>query len=208
MTLVGGAGALAVALVLLAAGLGHLRDGEDLRRALAAHGVLDDPALRRAVAAVLAPVELVLGVTLLVALAAPGLAASAPGALLPVLTTLLPVLAAAGASLLLAGFTAYLLVVLRRTRGQAEIPCGCGLGATPVGPWAVLRAAVLTGLGLVALLAALTAGGGHTLAADAPAVAQVLLVVAAGLSLAIATAALPAARAVPTGLTTLHGGRP
>lgn len=194
MSLVGGAAALAVALVLLAAGVGHLRDLPGLRRALAAHGVLG-PGACRAVATVLAPVELVLAVALVVTV------------LLPV-GALALVLAAVGAILLLGGFTGYLLVVLRRTRGRGEIPCGCGLGAAPVGPWAVLRAGLLTGLALVVLGSVLTGGGpGITSAsAGAPVAAQWFVVLAAGLSLAIASAALPAARAVPAGLTTLHGG--
>ena len=52
MSLIGGAGALAVALVLLASGAAHLCDRAGLRSALVAHGVLPH-GLRRVVAAVL-----------------------------------------------------------------------------------------------------------------------------------------------------------
>ncbi|WP_134772072.1 MauE/DoxX family redox-associated membrane protein [Ornithinimicrobium flavum] len=194
MSLLGGAGALAVALVLLVSGGAHLRDRAALRAALAAHGVLPAGA-RRAVTALLGPVEVVLALALLAALVAG-----------PVLV---PALAAA---VLAAGFTAYLLVVVRRTRGEEEIPCGCGLGTTPVGPWAVVRAALLTGLAGLAVVggtpgwsaADVRLGGGSDL--SAPVWATALLVGAAGLTLAVATAALPAARAVPASLTTLPGG--
>lgn len=202
MSLLGGAGALAVALVLLAAGAGHLRDTQGLRRALAAHDVLPAGA-RRAVAPLLGPVELVLGAALLVSLA----------------TAWLPLVVALAAVLLTGAFTAYLTLVLRRTRGAGEIPCGCGLGTTPVGPWSVARAGLLAGLALLAVVggtpdwaalagtgatpgAAMVAGAAGAAAAP-PLWAHVLLVVAAGTTLAIAVAALPAARAVPSSLTTL-----
>lgn len=196
MSLLGGAGALAVALVLLASGAAHLRDRAGLRSALAAHGLLPHGP-QRAVATVLGPVELLLGTGLVV------------GVVLGADPTRLLALAAV---LLTAGFTAYLLVVVRRTSGEEEVPCGCGLGATPVGPWAVVRAALLTGLAGLAVVggtpawsgADLRLGGGSDLAT--PVWATALLVGAAGLALAVATAALPAARAVPAGLTTLHGG--
>lgn len=220
MTLIGSASALAVGLVLLAAGVGHLRDPRGLRRALVAHRVLPTRPMRRyeadvplstahrsrkgtsgehgaplgLVAALLGPVEIVLGAGLVLL---PAIVAGSTGAGRPALGGLL-----LGATLLTAGFTAYLTLVLRRTRGE-EIPCGCGLGTTPVGPWAVARAALLTGLALTALLAPLTTG---TPATDAPAWAQGLVAGAAGLSLALAVAALPAARALPSGLTTLHAG--
>lgn len=214
MSLLGGAGALAVALVLLATGVAHLRDKGVLRSALAAHDVLPH-GLQRAVTAVLGPVELVLGAGLVavVALGAGGAsAAGTGGGASSVLATDPTRLLALVAALLTAGFTAYLLVVVRRTGGEEEIPCGCGLGTTPVGPWAVVRAALLTGLAGLAVVGGapgwtgsdLPLGGATHLAT--PVWAQAVLVVAAGLTLAVATAALPAARAVPAGLTTLHGG--
>lgn len=194
MSLISASAALAVALVLLAAAAGHLRDARGTRAALAAHDVLPS-GLQRAVVLLLPPVELLLGAGLLLAL----LGSS------PLLTVV-----AGAATGLLAGFAAYLLVVLRRTRGRAEVPCGCGLGAAPVGWWAVLRALVLAGLALTATLGGVPVWG--SLPTDqAPLPAQLLVVAAAGLTLAVVTAALPAARAVPAGLTTLQpvggGGR-
>lgn len=193
MSLLGGAGALAVALVLLAAGVGHLRDRRSLRAALAAHRAL--PAgLQRPLASLLGPVELALGAALLVLLAS-GDPVGAPFRAV-----------ALGAVLLTGAFTGYLLLVLRRTGGAEEIPCGCGLGTTPVGPWAVARAGLLTGLASVALLGGTPgwAEAGAAATTGAPVWAQAFLVTAAGTTLAIAVAALPAARAVPSSLTTLH----
>lgn len=201
MTTLTAAAALAVGLVLLAAGTGHLRDARGTRAALAAHDLL--PAgLQRVAGVLLAPVELALGAALV--LGAAGLGGAAPGA---AGVSLLAVAGGAAAALL-AGFTTYLALVLRRTRGRAEVPCGCGLGATPVGPWTVLRAALLLGLALLAAVGA-AAGGVPDWSAlptdEAPALAQALVVAAAGLTLAVASAALPAARAVPATLTTLPG---
>lgn len=195
MSLLGGAGALAVALVLLAAGVGHVRDRRSLRAALAVHGVLPT-GMQRPLATLLGPVELALGVGLLATLAT--------GDTLGPAAWLFLVLAL-GATLLTGAFIAYLLLVLRRTGGAEEIPCGCGLGATPVGPWAVVRAGLLTALALLAVVAGAsdrTTAGQTT--GDAPLWAQVFLVVAAGVTLAITVAALPAARAIPGSLTTLH----
>lgn len=198
MSLVSAACALAVALVLLAAGAGHLRDARGTRTALAAHDVLPS-GLRGMTAAVLPVLELLLGMALLAGLMV-GLVAptgARPGGL-----DLVPA-AAGAAALLLAGFTAYLALVVRRTRGVPDVPCGCGLGATPVGHWAVLRAAVLLVLALAAALGGAQAWS--SLPTDqAPLAAQAAVVIAAGVSLALAAAALPAARAVPSALTTLH----
>ncbi|ANS79115.1 hypothetical protein SGUI_1719 [Serinicoccus hydrothermalis] len=185
MSLLGGAGALAVGLVLLAAGVGHLRGPRDTARALRAHGVLPGGSVGP-VARTLGPLEVCLGLGLLVA--ATGLLPPGPARLL----------ALAGTALCLA-FAAYLWVVQRRVAG-APVPCGCGLGTTPVGPWAVARAGVLAALALLAVLAPVT---GWQDAPGAPAGAQLAVAVLAGGALAVATAALPAARAVPEQLTTL-----
>lgn len=196
--LVAAAAAIAVGLVLLAAATGHLRDRRGTRAALAAHDVL--PAgLRGFVAALLPPLELVLGSALLLGVLGPDVLGPAATAVLA---------SAAGATvLLLAGFTAYLALVLRRTRGAADVPCGCGLGTTPVSHWAVARAGVLLALALAATVASLLGGAPDWSALptdEAPVLAQALVVLAAGLTLALVTAALPAARAVPTTLTTLR----
>lgn len=198
MSLITAAAAVAVALVLLAAATGHLRDRRGTLAALTAHDVLPS-GLRRVVAALLPAGELVLGLTLLIGLLGPAV----PG---PVTAAALP-LAAGGAALLLAGFTAYLALVLRRTRGAADVPCGCGLGTTPVSHWAVARAGVLLALALTATLG--SAGGGAPdwsalSGEEAPVPVQAFVVLAAGLTLALVTAALPAARAVPAALTTLR----
>lgn len=198
MSLITAAAAVAVGLVLLMAATGHLRDHRGTQAALAAHDVLPSW-LRRVVAAVLPSTELVLGLTLL-------LAVLGPAVLGPVTAVALP-LAAGGAALLLAGFTAYLTLVLRRARGAADVPCGCGLGTTPVSHWAVARAGVLLALAVAATLGGIRGGAPDWPALptdEAPVLAQAFVVVAAGLTLALATAALPAARAVPAALTTLR----
>ncbi|OLT39638.1 hypothetical protein BJF86_07225 [Serinicoccus sp. CNJ-927] len=187
MSLLGSAGALAVGLVLLAAGVGHVRAPLETTRALRGHGLL--PAgVTPVVARALAPVEVVLGLGML--LAATGLLPSAPARLLGL-----------GAAVLCLAFAVYLQLVHRRVEG-APVPCGCGLGSTPVTHWAVARAAVLTGLATVVVLAPVT---GWQAVPGAPVVAQVAVAVLAGTALAVATAALPAARAVPEQLTTLSG---
>lgn len=163
----------AVGLVLVVAGTGHLRRPVDLRTGLARHGVVPGWALHP-VRWGLPPLELALG--LLVLLAAVG---TVPAAW-PALAT----------ALLSATFTAYLWTVLRRHPGE-EVPCACGLGSTPVTGTSVARAALLA-------LFAVTGG----LTADAWAIAdrpwyEVLVAVSAAAVLALATAALPATRAVP-----------
>lgn len=187
MSLLGAAAALAVGLVLLAAGTGHLRDTAGTRRALAAHGVLPD-AWRPAVAGLLGPLEVLLGL---------GLIAGAAGLLGPAPTRTV----ALAAVLLLAGLTAYLTVVQRGRDGR-ELPCGCGLGTAPVGHWAILRAAVL---GVLALVPAAAPVQSWVAQPGAPVWAQVTVAIAGGLALAVATATLPAARALPEDLTTLRG---
>lgn len=187
MTLLGAAAAIAVAAVLLVAGTGHLRDPGETRRALAAHDVLP-LAWRGAVAALLGPVEVLLGL---------GLLAGTGGLLGPAPTSI----TALAAATLCAGLTAYLLAVLRRSDGS-ELPCGCGLGAAPVGHWAVARSGLLAGYALAAILAPT---GAWVPQPGAPVWAQVLVAVTGGLALAVATAALPAARALPESLTTMQG---
>lgn len=171
----------AVALVLLASAAGHLRHPVALRSGLLVHDVLP-AALHRPVSVLLPVAELTLGAVALWAIAGPGD---------PVLLTRL---GGAGAALLFAGFTAYLLAVLR-TRPQPGVPCACGVGEASVGPASVARAGLLAGF---AAVAALTAGG-WTLTTR-PAL-EVVVTVAAALTLAVATALLPAAREVPADLT-------
>lgn len=166
----------AVGLVMVAASIGHLRSPEVLRRGLRAHGVLPtrlhDPLSR-----VLGPVEGVLGVAALV------VAVTGP-----------PWVAALAVGMPLAGLclalTWYLVRVLRHTAG-AVVPCACGLGEAPVNQSAVLRSGLLAAL---SLLGALTANGWAI--ATAP-VEEAVVALAAALVLALATALLPAARAVP-----------
>ncbi|WP_298888688.1 MauE/DoxX family redox-associated membrane protein [uncultured Serinicoccus sp.] len=187
MSVLAAASTWAVALVLLVSGLSHARAPRSTRAALQAHGTLPSSA-HRWLALVLGPVELVLAV---------GLLAVGLGVLgRPVV----PVLGL-GAAVLCLGFAAYLHVVRRRTVGQ-EVPCGCGLGTTPVTGWSVVRAGVL---GVLALAAVVLPTGPWAAIPGAPVWAQVVVAAAGGLTLAVATAALPAARAVPAGLTTLTG---
>ncbi|GAA4879536.1 MauE/DoxX family redox-associated membrane protein [Serinicoccus chungangensis] len=187
MSALAAACAWAVGAVLLASGLSHTRAPGSTRAALQAHGTLPAPT-HRWLALGLGPVELVLAVGLLAAgaglLGGPGVRALA-----------------LGAAALCLGFAAYLRVVRRRTHGQ-EVPCGCGLGTAPVTGWSVLRAGLLAAFALVTL--ALPTGP-WTAAPGAPVWAQVVVAAGGGLALAVATAALPAARAVPAGLTTLTG---
>lgn len=187
MSVLAAAGALAVGLVLLVSGADHLRSPRSTRAALRAHGVLPVPA-HRPVALVLGPGEILLAL---------GLLAVGAGLLDP-----LPTRAAAlGAALLCLGFTAYLVLALRRTAG-ADVPCGCGLGTTPLTHWSIVRAGLLTTFAVAALT---LPTGAWSSAPGAPVWAQVVVAACAGLALAVATAALPAARAIPARLTTLTG---
>lgn len=166
----------AVGLVLVAAAVGHLRSPGALRRGLDAHGVLPS-AGRGPVALVLGPVEAVLGLAALV-----------------VAVTDVPLGASLAVSMPIAALflvlTLYLARVLRATRGRV-VPCACGLGEAPVSRTAVLRGGILT---VLAVLGGATAGT-WTLAGAPAAEAGVAL--AAMLVLALSTALLPAARAVP-----------
>ncbi|GGK58134.1 MauE/DoxX family redox-associated membrane protein [Ornithinimicrobium pekingense] len=168
----------AVGLVLAVAGVGHVRAPAELRSGLHAHGVLPG-ATHRAVALLLGPAELALGLAVLVVAAAgpvPGTALATGGA----------------AAALLLALTAYLRRVLAVSRSAGRpVPCACGLGEAPVGPSTVARAAILT---LMATVGGLTANGWSAPAAPLP---EVLVVLAAALVLAVGTSLLPAARAVP-----------
>ena len=163
--LLAGLGAGTVTLVLLASFAGHLRAPRALAAALAAHRTLPDPFVRPLAALVVA-VEGLLG-------AASGLAflAGRPHALR---------LAAAGAALLLAGYAAYALYVLR---SRPEVPCGCAGAATPMSGGVAGRAAAL------ALLALAAAAGPAT---GAPA-AHITITVLASVMLAITLWLLPQA---------------
>lgn len=176
----------AVGLVLIAAAIGHLRSPAELRSGLRAHDVLPQGA-QHTVAAVLGPLEAVLGVAALVV----AVVAVPPGAALAVS---MPI-----AGLFLA-FTGYLWQVLRTTEGQV-VPCACGLGATPVSQSAVLRGGILA----VAAISGGIAGSGWSLAA-APA-PEIGVALAAMLVLALAIALLPAARAVPEAAISHSGTR-
>lgn len=166
----------AVGLVLLAAALGHLRDPVALRRGLRAHGVLPERT-HRLVTVLLGPLEALLGAAALVAaVTGPSLGAA--------LLVSMPI-----AGLFLA-LTGYLWQVLRVTAGQV-VPCACGLGEAPVGRPAIVRGGILTTMSLI---------GGATAAgwsASAAPTEEVLVTLAAALVLGLATALLPAARALP-----------
>lgn len=191
MSVLGAATATACALVLGAAAVGHLRDPAATRRAVAAHGVLPGRTTRSWLAVVLPVVEvgLALGLTVALLTGAPTLGRWA----------------ALGAVLLFAVFTGYLLLVLRRTAGATPVPCGCGLGGAPLTVWSVARAGMLTALAATTLLDGVLQGGGGPDPAT-PAWAQLVVIIAAGIALAVGVALLPAARAVPTSLQLAHGG--
>lgn len=172
----------AVALVLLTSGVGHLVHGESLRRALAVHDVLPG-SLRRVVATALPVAEVALGGLLLAATFGTTGAGPVPG-----------LVAGLGATGLFVLFAAYLALVLRAHPGD-EVPCACGVGETSVGPAALGRAA---GLAALAAAGALTAQGW---APGGRPVEEILVVGAAGVSLAITASLLPAARALPEALT-------
>ncbi|AXH97182.1 MauE/DoxX family redox-associated membrane protein [Ornithinimicrobium avium] len=171
----------AVGLVLLASAAGHLRSPAALRHGLDAQGVVPQVA-RRAVSLLLGPVETVLGVAAILAAVTGPRPALALWAGLP-------------SAALFAVLALYLTAVLRSTAGR-PVPCACGLGEAPVGPSTVLRAAFL---GAMAALGGATAGGWSPGTAPHE---ELIVALAAALVLAVATALLPAARAVPA--ATLH----
>ncbi len=172
----------AAALVLVTSGVGHLGGAEALRRALVVHGVLPG-SLRRVVATALPVAEVALGGLLLAATFGTTGAGPVPG-----------LVAGLGATGLFVLFAAYLALVLRAHPG-GEVPCACGVGETSVGPAALGRAA---GLAALAAAGALTAQGW---APGGRPVEEILVVGAAGVSLAITASLLPAARALPEALT-------
>lgn len=185
----------AVGLVMLASAISHLRSPEDLRRGLSAHGVLPQR-WHGPISLVLGPLEAVLGAAALVVALSGAPTAVAVGVGMPL------------AALSLA-FTLYLAQVLRTTAGQV-VPCACGLGQAPVNESAAARGGILT---VLSVAGATTASGWavHT----APA-SEIFVALAAMLVLALATALLPAARAVPEATlraathetsTLLRGGR-
>jgi hypothetical protein len=191
VSVLGAATATACALVLGAAAVGHLRDPAATRRALGAHGVLPGRTTRSWLALALPVVEagLAMGLTVALLTPAPALGRSA----------------AVGALLLFAAFTGYLFLVLRRTAGAPPVPCGCGLGGAPLTVWSVARAGMLTALAGTTLLGGTMEGGGG-LDPAAPAWAQLVVIVTAGIALALGVALLPAARAVPISLQLARGG--
>lgn len=166
----------AVGLVLLAAALGHLRSPRDLRRGLDAQDLLPG-GLRGPVVVLLGPVEALLGVAALVVSVVEVPAGVTLAVGMPI-------------AVLFLAFTVYLAQVLRVTNGRV-VPCACGLGETPVSRSAVLRGGILTVLAVVGGV-----GAGPWALAQAPA-QEIGVAVAAMLVLALATALMPAARAVP-----------
>jgi hypothetical protein len=159
--------ALTTSLLLLAAGLEHLR--HRVGPELAAHGVLPRD-VRPVVAVALPAAELLAGLAGAVALRGPALV---------------------GQAIIFAAFAAYLALVVRA--GRSGVPCGCGLPEVPVGPVAVGRAAALAVLALLA--AGLSAGrppdaGGLALVAvAAPTLALLVAIVPAARRLPIPTGA-------------------
>ncbi len=173
----------ALALVLLASGVVHLRRPQSLRLGLVAHGVLGRPATL-AVSRLLGPTEVALAGLLVVGAVGGGWPARVGGL---------------AATVLASAFGAYLVVTARRA-GEAPVPCACGVGEAPVGPSSVARAAVMAVLGAVGAATAAPAFGaslGQLADGAVPPAASVTVAVAATLTLAVATALLPAARALP-----------
>lgn len=178
-------------LVLLASAWSHVRRPRELASGLAAHRVLP-PGLRTPLALALTAVEVVLGVAALGA----------------ALLGFLPLAVAAGAAaavlfLLMAGY----LLVARRV-APAGVPCACGLGDAPLGPWVTVRALALAALAAVA-------AGSATLALSAPAPAwgltgrpldQVVVLASAAVALALGLGLLPAARQSLDALPLATGG--
>jgi methylamine utilization protein MauE len=124
-----------VALVLLAAFAGHLRNPRALPAALAAHRTVPAPLVWPAAVAVAALEGLFGTVTCYAVLA--GRAHT--------LT-----LGVSGCAVLLAGYALYGLYVLRT---RPSVPCGCAADGTPMSGWVAGRAAALA-------LASLAAAGG------------------------------------------------
>ncbi len=180
------------ALVLLASAWSHVRDPRALIAGLGAHGLVP-VRLRTPMARVLTATELALGVA--------GLAAALTGLLV------VAVVAAAACTLLFLAMSGYLLAA--RRSAPAGVPCACGLGDAPLGPWVTARALILAGLAAVvagsAAVALASADAGAWGLAGRP-VDEAVVLVCAALALAIAVALLPVARRDPEGLVLAAGG--
>lgn len=179
------------ALVLLASGWAHVRDPRALAGGLAAHGVVPT-ALRTPLARVLTGVEVLLGLV--------GLGAALTGQLT------LAVAAAAATALLFLAMTGYLLAA--RRSAPSGVPCACGLGDAPLGPWVTARA-----IGLAALAAVAATSAGLALAARSAVwgfsgrpLDQLVVLACAALALAIGLGLLPAARRDLDALPVTNGG--
>ncbi len=135
-----------VALVLVAAFAGHVRSPRALPAALTAHRTLPAPLVRPAAFAV-AALEGLLGAAIAYALLAG--------------REHLLAYAAAGAAVLMAGYSLYGLYVLRT---RPTVPCGCSADGTPMSAWIAGRAAALSLAALVAATAHATVVYGAHLA--------------------------------------------
>lgn len=167
-----------VAIVLVGSAIGHLSQRGGLRSAIDQHRVL--PArLAPAVAAGLPFAELALGAALLCLLVA--------GSDLTRWAALVT-----GAFLVL--MTGYAHLASRRAGGDERgsaglgVPCGCGLGDTPLGLWVTVRSGLLATL---ALVGGLTLGSAGLLSRD---LSELVVMAAAMVSLSIGIALLPQAR--------------
>lgn len=177
----------ACALVLLASAGAHLRRPRALASGMAAHGVL--PAgVRTPLAWLVVTTEAVLGVAgLVAALMGPRWLAALAGAAMAVLFGLM---------------AAYVHAAHRRSAGA--VPCACGIGEAPLGPWVTLRAALLAGLAAVAGGVAAFSSGAWGFAGrpwD-----ELVVLACAAVTLAVSTALLPVAHTTPTGLTLVTRG--
>lgn len=146
----------AAALLLLSAGVGHVRHRRLFAATLAAQRLLPH-GVQPLVAAVMGPLEIVLGVGLLAGIVA--------GGDLSRVTSL-------AAGLLYLAFGAYVAVVWRT---RPRVPCGCFGSQAPASGSTVLRAVVL-GVAALAVAAVGIPGAARTGAADAVVVAGAALV--------------------------------
>jgi hypothetical protein len=162
----------ACGLVLLAGGLGHARHPAATRATVAAHGVLPRSGTTF-VGTALPAVEIILGAALLIAIASGS----------DVVARWLGMVAA----VLFAGFTAYLVRALQA--GSGGMPCACGVGEAPLGPWTAIRA------GLLALMAAVGAVAPLGVPPGQRPGAQIIVLCCAAVALAVGISVLPAARA-------------
>lgn len=166
---------LACALVLGASATVHALHPLTTASALTRHEILPT-SLRSAVAIALPAGEAVLAACL------------AAAALMGQRT--LALASGTAATLVFGLFSGYLYAVLRRHPG-ISLPCACGIGTASIGPWSVMR-----GLLLMVLAAVGAAGSGHRALTARPS-EQVVIVVAAAVSLALVLSALPDAREMP-----------